>query len=319
MSYKYLFGPVNSRRLGISLGVDMVTFKTCSLNCVYCECGNTTSLSCERKEYVRFDALKNELTDYLSKSPKLDYVTFAGSGEPTLNSCLGRIIDFVKEFYPQYKTALLTNGTLFFDSQVRRECMNFDLICPSLDAVSDETFIAVNRPDQALDNKKVIDGLIQFAQEYKGIMWVEVFIVPGINDSESELKLFRDTLTKIQPQRVQLNSLDRPGACNWVTPVSPQKLSEIAKFLSPLPVEIISRSGSQPRSAITGADLEETVLSLIRRRPSTLEELSVIAGKTINEIHATLDNLKNVGTIEVYSVNDKSFYRVKNDNPDQNT
>jgi wyosine [tRNA(Phe)-imidazoG37] synthetase (radical SAM superfamily) len=316
MSYKYLFGPVNSRRLGISLGVDMVTFKTCTLNCVYCECGNTTSLSCERKEYVSFDALKSELTDYLSKNPKLDYVTFAGSGEPTLNSCLGRIVDYVKVSYPQYKTALLTNGTLFFDAQVRRDCLNFDLICPSLDAVSDESFTAVNRPDQALDIRKVIDGLIQFAREYKGVMWVEVFIVPDINDSESELHLFKDVLTKIQPQRVQLNSLDRPGACNWVTPASPQRLAEIAQFLAPLPVEIISRSGSRPQSEITGADLEETVLSLIRRRPSTLEELSVIAGKTINEIHATIDNLKNVGTVEAYSVNDKVFYRVKNTVPD---
>jgi wyosine [tRNA(Phe)-imidazoG37] synthetase (radical SAM superfamily) len=311
MSYKYLFGPVNSRRLGISLGVDMVTFKTCSLNCVYCECGDTTALSCERKEYVSFEALKHELNDYLAKNPKLDYVTFAGSGEPTLNSSLGRIVDFVKNSYPQYKTALLTNGTLFYDPQVRRDCLNFDLICPSLDAVSDEAFAAVNRPDKALDNKKVIDGLIQFAHEYKGIMWVEVFIVPDINDSESELKLFKETLTKIQPQRVQLNSLDRPGACDWVHPVSPQKLAAIAQYLAPLPVEIISRSGSRPKSEITGADLEETVLSLIRRRPSTLEELSVIAGKTINEIHAALDNLTGNGTAETYSVNDKLFYRVK--------
>jgi wyosine [tRNA(Phe)-imidazoG37] synthetase (radical SAM superfamily) len=311
MSYKYLFGPVNSRRLGISLGVDMVTFKTCSLNCVYCECGDTTALSCERKEYVSFDALKQELTDYLAKNPKLDYVTFAGSGEPTLNSCLGRIVDFVKTTFPQYKTALLTNGTLFYDPQVRQDCLNFDLICPSLDAVSDEAFAAVNRPDQALDNRKVIDGLIQFAHEYKGVMWVEVFIVPDINDSASELILFRDTLTKIQPQRVQLNSLDRPGACDWVTPASPQKLAEIARFLAPLPVEIISRSGSRPHSEITGADLEETVVSLIRRRPSTLEELSVIAGKTINEIYAALDNLKRTDTVETYSVNDKVFYRVK--------
>lgn len=316
MSYKYLFGPVNSRRLGISLGVDMVTFKTCSLNCVYCECGDTTSLSCERKEYVSFDALKSELTDYLEKKPKLDYVTFAGSGEPTLNSCLGRIVDFVKQSFPQYKTALLTNGTLFYDSQVRRDCLNFDLICPSLDAVSDEAFAAVNRPDQALDNNKVIDGLIQFAHEYKGVMWVEVFIVPDVNDSESELKLFRETLTKIQPQRVQLNSLDRPGACNWVTPAPPQKLADIARYLSPLPVEIISRSGMRPSSEITGADLEETVLSLIRRRPSTLEELSVIAGKTINEIHAALDNIIKSNTAETYSVHDKPFYRVKKSSAD---
>lgn len=311
MSYNYLFGPVNSRRLGISLGVDMVTFKTCSLNCVYCECGDTTSLSCDRKEYVSFDALKKELTDYLSKKPTLDYVTFAGSGEPTLNSYLGKIVEYVKTTFPQYKTALLTNGTLLYDPQVRKECLQFDLICPSLDAISDEVFDKVNRPASNLDNSKVIDGLIQFSKEYKGVMWVEVFIVPDINDSQSELQRFKDTLTKINPQRVQLNSLDRPGACDWVTPVSSDTLSRIAAFLAPLPVEIISRSGSKPKSEITGADLEETVVSLIRRRPSTLEELSVIAGKTINEITAALENLVSEKIIYTYDVNGKSFYRVR--------
>jgi wyosine [tRNA(Phe)-imidazoG37] synthetase (radical SAM superfamily) len=138
--------------------------------------------------------------------------------------------------------------------------------------------------------------------------------VPGINDSTEELIMFKETLTQINPDRVQLNSLDRPGACDWVTPVSPQRLSEIAKFLSPLPVEIISRSGSRPRSEITGLDLEETVISLIRRRPSTLEELSVIAGKTINEITATLEDLKCKRSVEMYDVNGKIFYRVVKDN-----
>jgi wyosine [tRNA(Phe)-imidazoG37] synthetase (radical SAM superfamily) len=310
MSYKHLFGPVNSRRLGISLGVDMVPFKTCSLDCVYCECGNTTALSCDRKEYVSYDELKNEISDYLSKGPTLDYVTFAGSGEPTLNSCIGKIVRFIKDSFPHYKTALLTNGTLFFQSEVRYEALPFDLICPSLDAISDDAFIKVNRPSQVLQNKNIINGLIEFSKEYKGLLWVEVFIVPGINDSTEELYLFKETLLKVDPDRVQLNSLDRPGACDWVTPVSPVRLNEIAEFFSPLPVEIISRSGIRPRSEITGIDLEETVVSLVRRRPSTLEELSVIAGKTINEITAALEDLNCKGTIETYKVNEKIFYRI---------
>jgi len=310
MSYKYLFGPVNSRRLGISLGVDMVPFKTCSLNCVYCECGDTTVLSCERKEYVTFDSLQKELHDYLSKKPKLDYVTFAGSGEPTLNSCLGKIAAYVKTTFPEYKTALLTNSTLFYDSEVRKDCLQFDLVCPSLDAISDNAFTKVNRPSLDLDNSKIIDGLIKFAKDYNGQLWVEVFIVPQINDTTEELKLFKETLLQINPDRVQLNSLDRPGACDWVTAISPDKLRTIAQYLAPLPVEIISRSGSLPKSEITGIDLEETVLSLIRRRPSTLEELSVTAGKTINEIFATIETLTNKGTAESNIVNGKTFYRI---------
>jgi len=310
MSYKYLFGPVNSRRLGISLGVDMVPFKTCSLDCVYCECGNTTELACDLKEYVSFDDLRKELDDYLSKHPKLDYVTFAGSGEPTLNSCLGKIEYYVKTNYPDYKTALLTNGTLFFIPEVRKNAMHFDLICPSLDAVSDEAFVKINRPSHNLDNKTIIDGLTNFAHEFKGQLWVEVFIVPGINDSISELGLLKEKLLLINPDRVQINSLDRPGTCDWVTVPSHELLDKVKSFLAPLPVEIISRSRSNPITESTAADIEETVVSLIRRRPSTIEELSAISGRTIDEISSTLNLLTNKGMIEKNSVNKIIFYQI---------
>jgi wyosine [tRNA(Phe)-imidazoG37] synthetase (radical SAM superfamily) len=310
MPNKYLFGPVNSRRLGISLGVDMVPFKTCTLDCVYCECGETTALTCERMEYVSARDLIDELDNFLSKNPKLDYVTFAGSGEPTLNTALGEVLRFVKKNYPQYKTALLTNGTLFHISEVRSDALDFDLICPSLDAISDTAFEKVNRPQSALVNKQIIDSLVEFSKVYHGLLWVEVFIVPGINDSTDELHQFKDILTIINPTRVQLNSLDRPGACTWVRPATAKELSEIASFLAPLPVEIISRSGRPTRSDITGFDLEETVASLIRRRPSTLEELSITAGRTINEIAATLDDLKCKGIVEHYQVNDQIFYKI---------
>ena len=310
MSYKYLFGPVNSRRLGISLGVDMVPFKTCSLDCIYCECGTTTALTCDRKEYIDTEEVKKELTDLLSKSPNLDYITFAGSGEPTLNTKIGDLLHFIKTNYPRYKTALLTNGTLLYIPEVRDSVLSFDLICPSLDAISDSAFEKVNRPSNALLNQNVINGLKEFSKVYKGMLWVEVFIVPGINDSTEELHLFKKTLQEINPDRVQLNSLDRPGACDWVHPATPERLSEIAVFLSPLPVEIISRSGSRPISEITGVDIEESVISLISRRPSTVEELAIITGKTINEINVTLNNLKCRDSVETYSVDKKTFYRI---------
>jgi wyosine [tRNA(Phe)-imidazoG37] synthetase (radical SAM superfamily) len=310
MPNKYLFGPVNSRRLGISLGVDMVPFKTCSLDCIYCECGETTALTCERQEYVRAHELIDELNNYLSKKPNLDYITFAGSGEPTLNKSLGEVLRFVKKTYPQYKTALLTNGTLFYLPEVRKDALDFDLICPSLDAISDTVFKKVNRPQAVLLNKQIIDGLVEFSKMYKGLLWVEVFIVPGINDSLDELQRFKEILTVINPTRIQLNSLDRPGACEWVQPATANQLKDIASFLAPLPVEIISRSGTPPRSDIAGIDFEETITSLIRRRPSTVEELSIIAGKTINEIFVTLEDLKCKGIVENYKVNNQLFYKL---------
>ncbi len=310
MSYKYLFGPVNSRRLGISLGVDLIPFKTCSLDCIYCECGTTTALTCDRKEYVDSREIEHELTDLLSKCPTLDYVTFAGSGEPTLNTKIGDLLHFIKKNFPCYKTALLTNGTLLYLPEVRDAVLPFDLICPSLDAISDSAFEKVNRPSNFLINQNVISGLIELSKVYKGMLWVEVFIIPGINDSPQELHLFKKTLQEIKPGRVQLNSLDRPGACEWVQPASPERLIEIAAFLSPLPVEIISRSGSRPISDITGIDIEESISSLIRRRPSTVEELAIITGKTINEITITLDILKCRSIIETFKVENKVFYRI---------
>lgn len=313
MNKKHLFGPINSRRLGISLGVDMVELKTCSLNCVYCECGETTVLTSERKEYVKEEEIISELSDYLSGSPTLDYVTFAGSGEPTLNTGIGDIIRFVKKQYPTYKTALLTNGTLFYLPEVRDAVMPFDLICPSLDAVSDVAFSKVNRPDSVLDNRVIIDGLSVFAKEYKGRLFMEVFIVPGVNDNPEELSLFKEALKKINPTRVQLNSLDRPGPCEWVKTADLSSLSKIAQFLAPLPVEIISRQTLKPReSDTTEYGTEEAVMCLLLRRPSTVEELSSLTGKTINQISILLNDLICRNRISKESIGNNVFYKVQN-------
>ena len=152
----YLFGPVPSRRLGISLGLDLVPHKTCSLNCIYCESGKTTNLTIERKEYIPTAVLISELTTFLKTKPKLDYITFSGAGEPTLHSDIGTIVTFIKKNYPDYQLALITNGTLFYLSKLRREVKPVDLILPSLDAVSEKTFKRINRSHRELAIKKII-------------------------------------------------------------------------------------------------------------------------------------------------------------------
>jgi len=310
MKYSHLFGPVNSRRLGTSLGVDMMPHKICTLDCVYCECGNTTVLTTERKEYIDRNEIIGELSHYLSKNPVLDYVTFAGSGEPTLNTALGNCIKFVKDSYPQYKTALLTNGTLFSVPEVRQDAMLCDLVLPSVDAISDNVFYSINRPHQSLDNPCILEGLRQFSQEYQGKLWVEVFIVPGINDNPDELKNFKSALVKINPTRVQLNSLDRPGACDWVKVASPEILQKIAEYLSPLPVEIISRNSRDffLKQSIS-INTEEAIISLLKRRPSTIEELSSVSGLTINILIPLLEKLSTNGQISSESVSGHLFYR----------
>ena len=310
LKYAHLFGPVHSRRLGTSLGVDMVPFKICTLNCVYCECGETTELTGERKEYVSTKEIIEELTDYLSLNPPLDYVTFAGSGEPTLNTGIGDVIRFMKERFPSYKTALLTNGTLFTLPEVRQDVMNCDLVCPSLDAISDQAFSEINRPYGGLTNQQILEGLIAFSNDYRGLLWVEIFIVPGINDNPEELLAFKEILQKINPTRIQLNSLDRPGACDWVKVADTDQLKRIAALFSPLPVEIISRqSREQIKNEIIGYSAEETICSLLKRRPSTIEELSTLTGLTINQISLLLEKFISCGYVKSDVVDGRTFYR----------
>ncbi len=307
--FKHIFGPVPSRRLGKSLGIDLIPFKTCCLNCLYCECGKTTAHTLERKEYVPARAILREIDTFLSGAPSLDVITFAGSGEPTLNTALPELFRHIQSRYPQYKTALLTNGSLFYLEEVRQSCLAFDFVLPSLDAVRQETFEKINQPASGLSNQKVIDGLITLSKMYSGILWVEVFIIPGINDDEVELALFKETLEKISLDRVHLNTLDRPPAFAGIQPASPERLRQIARFLAPLPVQLISRKAEAgPWITLSRRDIDY-FLATLRRRPMTVEDLSVTLGKNINEMYVLLDALLGKKLITAQVVNNRTFYQ----------
>lgn len=288
---KYLFGPVPSRRLGISLGVDLVPHKVCSLNCVYCEVGRTTNLTIERKEYVLIDEVIKELNDYLSENPELDFITFSGQGEPSLNSGLGKVIDFIKDNFPQYKVAVITNGTLFFDEQVRNEISRTDVLLPSLDAVSKISFLKINRPNKNLNINQIIEGLIQLRKEFNGKIYLEIFCVPELNDTQNELTLLKKTIHKIKPDLIQLNTLDRPGTENWVKPVSKKKLEEISNFFRPLPIEIISKPETRKQIQSFNQNIADQILETIKRRPCTDTELAEILNLHLNELNKYLSEL----------------------------
>ena len=172
--YQHLFGPVPSRRLGMSLGIDLVPYKVCTLNCIYCECGRTSTLTLDRDEHVAYDTVVRELRFYLSNNPPPDYITFSGSGEPTLNIRIGDVLQFIKNNYPNISVAVLTNGTLFYDPCVRAEILGADVVLPSLDAASQDCFRRINRPHQKLTVKEHIEGLGQYRKEYRGKIWLEV-------------------------------------------------------------------------------------------------------------------------------------------------
>lgn len=311
MHFNYLFGPVASRRLGMSLGIDMVPAKTCSMDCIYCECGGTTNLSSERKEYVPAQSIINELDEYFSSRPHVDTITFAGTGEPTLNTALEQVINHIKTTYPHYKTAILTNSSFLHLPEVRESLLKIDYVLPSLDAVSDEVFKKINRPASQISAQSIINGLTAFSKEYTGTLWVEVFIVPGINDTPQELALFKKVLSEIKLARIQINTLDRPGTSDWVKPASAERLAEIASFLLPLPVEIISRAMAQHTGIAQKHKNTQDILPLLRRRPMTIEDLAVSCGRNINEMRTILEELQKKNSISIRSVGGKDFYTIQ--------
>jgi wyosine [tRNA(Phe)-imidazoG37] synthetase (radical SAM superfamily) len=308
---KYLFGPVPSRRLGVSLGVDLVPHKVCSLNCVYCEVGRTTNLTIARREYVPIAEVIQELEAYLSLDPDLDFVTFSGQGEPTLNSGLGQVIDFIKDNYPPYQVAVLTNGTLFWDEKVRAEVMRADVLLPDLDAVSELAFLKVNRPAKELEIGRIIEGLIKLRQEFQGKIYLELFLVPGLNDTETELTLLKETIGKIKPDIIQLNTLDRPGTESWVRPLSREKLEEILGFFAPLPVEIVANPQSRKKIQSFHQDISDQILETIKRRPSTDKDLGAILGLHPNELNKYLSDLIAAGKIETEELARGVFFKIK--------
>ncbi len=283
MKFNHLFGPVPSRRLGVSLGIDLIPFKTCSLDCVYCECGKTTVLTRERKEYVQTAEVLEELKKYLDTKPELDYITFSGSGEPTLHSKIGEIVDFIKNNYPIYKLALLTNGTLFTDRSLIEDVKNVDLIIPSLDSVSEEVFHKINRPYKDLSITDIVNSLIELRQINNGQFWLEVFIIPGINDTNEEIQLLKKAIEKIKPDKIQLNTLDRPGTENWVKPASREKLIQISNILGDK-AEIIKTFKSRKKVKSYKEETKDKIIDILKRRPCTEKDLARILGLHINEI-----------------------------------
>lgn len=309
--YDHLFGPVPSRRLGMSLGVDLIPHKVCTLNCVYCECGRTTKLTLERKEYVKIAEVKTELTHFFQHSPDPDYITFSGAGEPTLNSGLGEIVGFIKDNWPKIPLAVLTNGTLLHDKELRAELASVDVVLPSLDAVLKKDFLRIDRPHRDLNVDDYVEGLVSFRKEFSGQIWMEIFILPAYNDDEENLVLLKDALLRIKPDRIQLNTLDRPGTVDKLRPANKLELESIKSFWNMDNVEIISAPVDRKHIQSYRKDNETAILETISRRPCTLADLQSILGIHENEVNKYLGVLEQSGKITATRRNRGVFYQLK--------
>ena len=302
MQYSHLFGPVRSRRLGRSLGIDLVPVKTCSFDCVYCECGHTTRVTRERQEFFPVREVLCELSDYLSQSPELDFITFSGSGEPTLSTSIGEVIRFLKSEFPRYRVAVLTNGSLLWHPEVREDLLSADVVLPTLSSVFEDTFRKIQRPAPGILVSQIIDGLERFREEYHGDIWLEVFIIPGINTGPRELDGLRAAIERIRPDRVQLNTLDRPGTEDWVNPALPEELERIREVLGLSGMYAVQPVGYELSAGATmdleWADARARVSGLIRRRPCTLDDISDSTGLPQRQILKILREIQSSGALE---------------------
>jgi wyosine [tRNA(Phe)-imidazoG37] synthetase (radical SAM superfamily) len=296
---KYVFGPVPSRRLGQSLGIDTIPLKTCNWNCVYCQLGRTQPLVNERKEYHPSKVILAEVKEALEahQPGEIDWVTFVGSGEPLLHSHMGYLIRRVKGF-TNLPIAVITNGSLFYLPEVRDELSAADAVLPTLDAGTERLYRKINRPHPDITFDRLTQGLIAFRQEYSGKLWVEVMLVKGLNDSEEALRNTASILEDVQPDEVHINLPARPPAETWVEPPSEESLMQVMAILGNVANVVHPAEGSFDLSGYD--NLLDAVLGIITRHPMRQEELERTLDRwSPGHVAQTLADLEASGRVQV--------------------
>ena len=301
---KHVFGPVPSRRLGRSLGVDLVPFKTCTYDCTYCQLGRTTDLSAERREWVPLADVLEDIRAALSSEP--DYITLAGSGEPTLYSRIGEVVAGIRAM-TDTPIAILTNGSLLWQEEIRRELLDVHLVVPSLDAGNAATFAAVNRHHASIDFDAMVEGLVAFRKEYTGRYQLEVFLLAGVNDSDAEVADIISCVERIRPDLVQLNTVTRPPADGDALPVPKTRMEEIAAMF-PAPTEVIA-DFTKAHVTKEARAARGDVLDMLRRRPCSLEDIAAGLGIHRNEAIKHVEELSVEGLIEAAKVGETTYYK----------
>jgi len=300
----YIFGPVPSRRLGRSLGVDLVPFKTCSYDCVYCQLGRTTNKTTERKEWVPLQDVINQLKDHLSSKP--DYITLSGSGEPTLFSRLDELISAIKEL-TDVPVAVLTNGSLLWLPEVREALKAADMVVPSLDAGSSQIFQYVNRPHSDITFSKMLRGLVDFRKIYSGQYWLEIFLLAGVTTPQTEINRLKTCIAAIQPDLVQVNTVTRPPAENFAEAVPKKQLEEITAQLYEKAEVIADYRDVHKEKDFTAR--REDILTLLQRRPCSIEDIAAGLGLHRNEVVKYVEELSLEGKIETKPQNQQLYYK----------
>jgi wyosine [tRNA(Phe)-imidazoG37] synthetase (radical SAM superfamily) len=269
---KYVFGPVPSRRLGQSLGIDTIPLKTCNWNCVYCQLGRTMPLTNERREYVLDENILYEVEQILRSHVNggIDWVTFVGSGEPTLHLYLGEIIRRVKTL-TALPVAVITNGSLLYLPEVRQELSLADAVLPTLDAGTAELYRKINRPHPEATFERLVDGLVAFRKQYRGKLWVEVMLIKGLNDTLQALEDIAKVLQKVKPDGVHINLPTRPPAETWVQPTDEEGLMRAISIFGNIAEVVHPAEGSFDLGGYE--NVVDAIVSIITRHPMRQDEL----------------------------------------------
>lgn len=265
---KYVYGPVPSRRLGISLGISPIPKKTCNYSCVYCQLGRTNSMSNTRQMFYDVKEIIGEFDGFLKNNISFDVITIVGEGEPTLYLGLGQLIDEIHKRTDK-AVAVITNGALLYDLQVQSELNNADIVLPTLDAYDDKSFININRPHGSLDFIKVIEGLEGFSKRYQGQLWIEIMLMKDINDDKVSLDKYKKMLKNIKYDKLYLNTPVRPPAELEIETLSHEKMNDIGDFLGGICIDLLESEGFH--SDIK--DDYQAVLSIIKRHPMNQFEI----------------------------------------------
>ncbi len=300
----YVYGPIPSRRLGLSLGLNIVPRKTCTLNCIYCQCGKTTKMTVVRESFFPVEEIIQQVREII-KEKRIDFLTFSGEGEPTLNKDIGKIIRRLKREFP-FPVAVITNSTLLFDPDVRRDLYPADLIVPSLDAGDQATFRRVNRCHRILKIDKIIAGIKAFRRYYQGKIWLEIMLVKNINDAPEHLMKLRRLVYEIKPDRVHLNTVVRPPAEKFARPLSLDDLQQIKMLFGPN-TEIPESPLPKTQKLFRG-DIEKTILAIVNNRPVTEQDLVSSLGIPLEKLHPTLQTLIRKKVLKKVEFWGKVFY-----------
>ncbi len=305
MSRKHIYGPVPSRRLGRSLGVDLVPMKVCTYDCIYCQLGRTATLTAERAEYIPAGEVIADIAEWLQRDGQADYITLSGSGEPTLHSGIATIVSAIQAM-TTIPCAILTNGSLLWVDEVAEACADADLVLPSLDAADSETFKRINRPHPSITFDLMLSGLRNLADRAVSPLWLEVMVVKGENDSPEHVAKMRGLLQRLAPSRVQLNTVVRPPAEVGVEPVSLDRLREIAAELPG--AEVVAQYHTEAVRH-SRSDLGSAILGLLARRPCTSRDIAEGLGVHENEVLKQLDSLLMLGLVSTVQQDGGTFYR----------